>query len=186
MVVAWLRPRFVAVMLIGAIGGGGLAACSGEVEAVFPEVQGKRIQPRPIEERESIFGPGGVTLFGGKKDENAGGGGGIGVNSFLWRATLDTLSFMPLASADPFGGVIITDWYSPPDSADERVKVTAFILDRQLRADGIRVSVFRQTRGAGQDWLDAPVQPETVTALENAILTGARHLRIASLGETVE
>jgi len=103
----------------------------------------------------------------------------VGVNSYLWHATLDTLAFMPLASADPFGGVIITDWYSSPDDANERVKITIYILDRRLRADGIRVAVFRQTR-SNEGWVDAPVNSETATKLEDAILTRARELRLAS------
>jgi len=103
----------------------------------------------------------------------------VGVNSYLWHATLDTLSFMPLASADPFGGVIITDWYSSPQDLNERVKVTIYILDRRLRADGIRVAVFRQTR-SNEGWVDAPVNTETATKLEDAILTRARELRLAT------
>ena len=75
---------------------------------------------------------------------NGGGGPGIGVNSYLWHASLDTVSFLPLASADPFGGVIITDWYSPPATPNERFKVNVFILNRELRADGVKATVFRQ------------------------------------------
>src|SRR5579859_5675119 len=87
----------------------------------------------------------GFILGGSKKSDSSGGGGaGIGVNAFLWRGALDTLSFLPLTSADPFGGVIITDWYSPADANGERFKATAYILGRELRSDGIRVSVFRQ------------------------------------------
>ncbi|MDE1938355.1 MAG: DUF3576 domain-containing protein [Alphaproteobacteria bacterium] len=103
----------------------------------------------------------------------------LGVNSYLWHATLDTLSFMPLASADPFGGVIITDWYSAPQNQDERLKVTVYILDRHLRADGIRVAVFRQTKTGGT-WQDAQVNPDTATKLTDAILTRARELRLAT------
>ena len=103
----------------------------------------------------------------------------IGVNSYLWHATLDTLSFMPLASADPFGGVIITEWYSSPQALDERLKVTVYILDRHLRADGIKVAVFRQTKSA-DGWVDAQVAPDTVTKLTDAILTRARELKLAS------
>jgi len=103
----------------------------------------------------------------------------LGVNSYLWHATLDTLSFMPLASADPFGGVIITDWYSAPETPNERMKVTIYILDRRLRADGIKIAVFRQTH-TGQAWADAQVNPETATKLEDAILMRARELRLAS------
>ena len=104
----------------------------------------------------------------------------LGVNSYLWHAALDTLSFMPLASADPFGGVIITDWYVAPNAPDERLKVTIYILDRNLRADGLKVVVFRQTRKAGV-WNDVAPSPETAHKLEGAILTRARELRLATL-----
>ena len=118
-------------------------------------------------------------LLGGGHQNNGGGGGGpgIGVNAFLWRGALDTLSFMPLASADPFGGIIITDWYSPPGTPDERFKATAYILGRQLRADGVKLSLFRQKMESGQ-WVDAPVDPATVGDIENKILDRARQLRI--------
>jgi hypothetical protein len=105
----------------------------------------------------------------------------LGVNSYLWHASLDTLRFMPLASADPFGGVIITDWYSAPQAPNERLKVTIYILDRKLRADGIKITVFRQTRN-GAVWADAAVNPDTANKLEDAILTRARELRLASQG----
>ncbi|HEY5347136.1 MAG TPA: DUF3576 domain-containing protein [Rhizomicrobium sp.] len=104
----------------------------------------------------------------------------LGVNSFLWRASLDTMSFMPFASADPFGGVIITDWYSAPATPTERMKVTIYILDRKLRADGLKVVVFRQTHDTN-GWSDATVNPDTATKLEDAILTRARELRLATL-----
>ncbi|MEJ0027550.1 MAG: DUF3576 domain-containing protein [Rhizomicrobium sp.] len=105
----------------------------------------------------------------------------LGVNSYLWHATLDTLSFIPLASADPFGGVVITDWYSASQVPNERMKVTVYILDRKLRADGLKVAVFRQVRGA-DGWADAQVASDTATKLEDAILTRARELRLASEG----
>jgi Domain of unknown function (DUF3576) len=104
----------------------------------------------------------------------------LGVNSYLWHATLDTLSFMPLASADPFGGVIITDWYTSPQAQDERLKVTVYILDRRLRADGIKIAVFRQTKATDGTWADAQVNPDTATKLTDAILTRARELRLAT------
>lgn len=126
-----------------------------------------------------LFGD--INLLGGASDnENA--TSGIGVNGFLWRASLDTLSFLPLSSADPFGGVIITDWYAPPESPAERFKVTVFILGRELRSDGVRVSVFRQKRDDGAGWLDATTGENTSTSLENAILARARELRIARPG----
>jgi len=110
-----------------------------------------------------------------------GGGTGIGVNAYLWRASLDTVSFMPLVSADPFGGVIITDWYTTPDSPYERFKMIVYILDSKLRADGVKVNVFRQQLVGERDWKDAAVSAGTGTDLENAILTRARQLRIQAL-----
>jgi hypothetical protein len=86
-----------------------------------------------------------------------------------------------LASADPFGGVIITDWYSPPETQDERFKINLFILGRDLRADGVRATVFRQLYNSNGAWTDAPVEERTPVDLENAILTRARQLRIAAL-----
>jgi hypothetical protein len=135
------------------------------------------------ETRESIFGPGGLSLLG--DDENSEptpGGSPIAVNSYLWRASLDTISFMPLTSADPFGGVIITDWYSPSEVRDERFKVNIYILGRDLRADGVRAAVFRQRQDPFDGWVDADVNEETATDLENAILSRARELRISGIG----
>ena len=127
---------------------------------------------------------GGAPLVSGGNNTNNGGGrhradAGIGVNSFLWRASLDTLNFMPLASADPFGGVIITDWYSDPTTPTERFKATVYILDTRLRADALNVSIFRQTQVNG-NWTDATVDPETEVQIENAILTRARQMRLSS------
>ncbi len=106
----------------------------------------------------------------------------LGVNSYLWHAALDTLSFMPLQSADPFGGVIISDWYVAPSAPDERLKVTIYIMDRTLRADGLKVVVFRQTRN-GAGWTDAAASPDTAHRLEDSILTRARELRLATLNQ---
>ena len=106
---------------------------------------------------------------------------GIGVNAYLWRATLDTLAFMPLASADPYGGVIITDWYVNPEKTDERFKVTVYILDTRLRADGLNVSVFKQIKGGDGQWVDAASTPQTSIDFENAILTRARQVRLSNL-----
>ena len=105
----------------------------------------------------------------------------IGVNGYLWRATLDTLSFMPLASADPYGGVIITDWYAFPEKPDERFKCTVYILDSRLRADGLNVAVFKQNRAPDGQWVDAPSATQTETDIENSILTRARQLRLSNI-----
>ena len=100
----------------------------------------------------------------------------IGVNSYLWRAALDTLSFAPMSQVDSAGGVIVTDWYANPNSPNERVKVTATILDQDLRADALRVAASRQINQNGQ-WVEAPVAAATVQKLEEIILTKARDLR---------
>ncbi len=107
----------------------------------------------------------------------------IGVNTFLWHASLDTVSFMPLASADPFGGTIITDWYSPPKSPNERFKINIFILSRDLRANGVRARVFRQVKNANGQWVDAGVGNTTDTDIENAILTRARQIRMSTVAQ---
>jgi hypothetical protein len=126
-----------------------------------------------------LGGEGGIDLLGGRRRDDSQPGSGIGVNSFLWRASLDTLAFMPIASADPFGGVILTDWYSPANTPAERFKVNLYILDRQLRADAVKVSVFRQQRDGAGGWRDNAVGSDTATQLEDAILTRARQLRVA-------
>ena len=100
----------------------------------------------------------------------------IGVNAYLWRASLDALSFAPLLQADANGGVIVTDWYANPQNPGERVKLTVAILDRDLRADALRVSGSRQVAQAG-NWVDAPLQAATVQRIEEIILTKARDLR---------
>ena len=104
----------------------------------------------------------------------------IGVNSYLWRASLDSLSFMPLLQADSSGGVIITDWYANPSNPNERMKVTVSILDQDLRADALRVAASRQVAQGGT-WVDAPVQAATVQKLEEIILTRARDLRRSAI-----
>ena len=100
----------------------------------------------------------------------------IGINAYLWRAALDTIGFMPLAQVDSNGGVIITDWFTSPQTANERVKVTITVLDTELRADALRVTTVRQTLGA-TGWVDAPVRAGTVQRLEETILAKARDLR---------
>ena len=100
----------------------------------------------------------------------------IGVNSFLWRAAVDTVSFAPLLQANPSSGVIITDWYTNPRAPTERVKLTVSILDRDLRADALRVAASRQVLQNGT-WSDAPVTAATVQKLEDIIMTRARDLR---------
>jgi len=150
-----------------------LVACSSDYIPEDPKTEAK------IDRREKGLGKflGEDTLTFGPSKKRGQEETGLGVNSYLWRASLDTISFMPIASADPFGGVIITDWYSPPQSSQERLKVNIFILDRQLRSDGLKVSIFRQEKDSSGQWVDRSVNPQTLIDLENAILTRARHFR---------
>lgn len=152
-----------------------LGACEGMKVSNDDEIKTRREQK--YRNMDKVFGDDAFTL-GGDRDSHK-GEVGVGVNSFLWRASLDTISFIPLKSADPFGGVILTEWHTPPATPNERIKVDILIIDRQLRADGIKVSVFRQKR-QGSEWIDQPVDTQTALQLENVILTRARQLRIDS------
>jgi hypothetical protein len=170
----WRRSVLVLALAlaptIAACGLGGEAKYRNETEEKYAQTGG------------SILGDDRIGVGGDERPDASGGDSGIGVNSYLWRASLDTVSFMPLASADPFGGVIITDWYSPPQATNERFKLNVYILGRDLRADGVRAAVFRQIQDPRNgNWVDASVEPQTQTDVENAILTKARELRIASL-----
>jgi hypothetical protein len=157
-----------------------LAACSGSNDIDVDPTYSNKEHDDLYKNGSVLSDKGGADLLGDNETPQAGGeGAGIGVNGFLWRATLDTVSFMPINSADPFGGVIITDWYSPPDTPNERTRLNIFIRDRDLRADGVKVSVFRQTKNPDGTWSDAPVAASTAGGIENAILTRARQIRLA-------
>ena len=163
-----------------------LSACNGapKGEAKYPTGADRSSTDGDIYAKPgSIFGEGGLTIFGNQnKKKSSGGETGIGVNSYLWRASLDTISFMPLSSADPFGGVIITDWHSEPAKPDERFKVNVFILSEELVSTGVDVKVFRQVKKSGQ-WFNGDVANDTATKLEDSILERARQLRVAGLDE---
>ncbi len=177
---------FSHVMLLSLLAGAGLsmAGCSN------PSIGGEAKYPSGLDrtttgddiygKTDSVFGKGGLSILGGKKDKDDDGSSGIGVNAYLWRAALDTVSFMPLASADPFGGVIITDWYTAEETPNERFKANVFILDRQLRSTGVQVKLFKQVNKGGR-WVDTEVTKESQAQMEDAILTRARQLRYADL-----
>lgn len=125
----------------------------------------------------------GSLPFGGREDTaRVDVQQGIGVNGYLWRATLDTLSFLPLLTADAWGGVVNYDWYTNPQTPNERFKATVFILDTRLRADALNVTVTKEVRDAAGGWIAAPVAAQTETDLENAILTRARQLNLSNAG----
>ena len=156
----------------------GLAACEYTPEE-FPELE--EGVDTDYANRKTIFGEGGINFFGFDDEQTNTDGAALGVNSFLWRASLDTISFMPVNSADPFGGVIITEWHSTTEAPNERFKLNVYILGRTLRADGVRVSVFRQVKNGATTWQDAGVPIQTGPRIEDAILTRARQLRHETL-----
>ncbi len=170
------RVAAAAVVAALLLTGCGSSSEPGESYRRSPDYQA----PAGAEKNGSVFG-GGLSLFSVSTGEAR--EGAVAVNAFLWRASLDTLAFMPLASADPFGGVIITDWYAPPEAPTERFKLNVYILGRALRADGLKVSVFRQTQDAAGRWADATVGAEVATEVENSVLTRARELRLQSVAE---
>ena len=156
-----------------------LMSCEG---GTVPNLQTIGDETVDMDKRETVFGGKGITFgndgvsIGGKEQST-----GIGVNAYLWRATLDTMSVWPITSADPFGGVVITDWYAPPNASNERFKMNIYILDRSLRADGVRVSVFKQIMKKKKGWVDVVVSKSVATQLENAILQRARQFRNSSI-----
>src|SRR3990167_3924569 len=156
-----MRVRFISALSLAL----SLSACTSEPHQ-DAELKTESSEDRRANNMGKFLGEDALTFGGPKKREQE--DTGLGVNSYLWRASLDTISFMPIASADPFGGVILTDWYSPPQNPRERLKMNIFILDSQLRSDGLKVSVFRQERDSYGHWTDLPVDPQTLIDLENA------------------
>ena len=125
---------------------------------------------------DQVFG----DIFKGDSKNNN-GGAGIAVNAYLWRASLDTLSFMPLLSADPFGGVIITDWYSTSEKPKEKFKIVAYILDKSLRVDAIKIAVFKKIKNENGEWIDHKSNKVLKNKVEDAILSKARKFKIQSI-----
>jgi hypothetical protein len=175
-----IRVRsFVSAALSAVLLLAGTACSLPEAEYEYPDEWKKKLEKTG----GSVLGSeGGFSQLFKNKSEGESGGGGIGVNVYLWRATLDTVQFMPITNADPFGGVVITDWHTPSMAArNERFKLNVFILGRTLRADGVRVAVFRQALDASGGWRDAMVDVQAATGIEDAILTKARQLRNEAL-----
>ena len=148
-------------------------------------------QPAPPQEEEGPVSfltgkSGGLTLEDlgnlGKSDSS-----GIPVNAILWRAALEITALLPISDVDTFGGIIITDWYSLPDKPDERIKLTVFVVDRELRSDAIRVTVHVQTRsGTDGNWSTSFKDEELSRRLEDLILSRAREIRAEMLTDIAE
>lgn len=171
-------------VLIAAFAMFGLASCSG-----LPETT-------PVEDTvDRNFGSGslitgkdgesGINLTKLLNPEDTGQSGGLQVNALLWRASLDTVSVLPLASVDTFGGTIITEWYAHPEENTKRIKLAIFVIDQELRADSIKVQVYLQERPEGMfDWSDLGRDDAFATRIEDLILTRAREIRALSITES--
>ena len=152
------------------------SACSFLPEGEAPDVR-RNPTPSSSFNNESVLGQDGLSLrklISGPE----GSGNELPVNKYLWRASLDTLSFLPLASTDPFSGVIATEWGASPDAPNERVRVTAYVEGKELTARALDVSVFRETLNPSGAWVAASVNPQTAEEVKDKILLRARELRI--------
>lgn len=170
-----MREKLIVTLCLASLA---MAACeSDKLKTPRPKPDSREVR----DNRTGKFFGESLKLFGDEDiDRGTSQNPGVGVNAYLWRATLDTTSFMPLASADPFGGVIITDWHSKADTPNSRYKLTVYIMGSELRADAIKVSMFKQRQTKNGQWVDEVASPASVQQIENAILTRARELRIAS------
>lgn len=163
---------FMAALVLGSCG------LTADEDTTYPKTE----LDRRRNARGKVTGDEGLNIgVGGEKGKET-GKNPLGVNSFLWRATLDTLSFLPITAADPFGGTILTDWYEDAEAPGERFKVNVLILDRQLRADSLKISTFRQKKDSKGNWVDAPTDTSLGRKLEDTVLTRARELRVKQLG----
>lgn len=169
-----IPSRLLAAALCASV----LVACAGA------KVEAPEANPTDMPKGPGLFsGESGNILEAFKRDKNsAETGGTIGVNIYLWRAALESVAFMPITQADSNGGVITTDWYTNPSQPNERVRANVLILGKTLRADALKVALFKQTR-VGDVWKDEAVAPATVTALEDTILTKARAIKVQTRGK---
>jgi len=151
-----------------------LAACSGSGQPVSTSNEGQG---------SFLTGKGqqglSLTDFRGLWESNT---GGLPINALLWRASLDIVSTIPIDDVDTYGGTIITEWYSLADSPNERIKMTFFVLDLELRSDAIRVQVHVQRQENGV-WVDSGTDSTLSRKLEDLVLTRAREIRAASVTE---
>ncbi len=179
-----MKTKLISVFLAAAV----LTGCGSDPEKALPTADVP--PPAPSAKADSgdsgVFGWLGVAGDSSSESSSSTSGlkaedrKGVAVNAYLWRSSLDSLSFMPMEQTDPFAGIIKTGWYTPPSTPNERLKVSVFILDTRLRAEAVRVSIFKEAKKPTGEWTTATVDPETVTKLENVILDRARQLKIQS------
>ena len=129
-----------------------------------------------------LLGKGGLSfgdLLGENQNQSTTASVGMPINAYIWKASLETISFMPLSSADPIGGTIITDWYSTTNNQKERCKLNIFISGKKLKTENLKVNSFCQEY-KDQVWVNKNIDKENNTKIENAILNKAKKLRLQS------
>ena len=150
--------------------------------ATDPELAMRDAQTR-LQSGGGMLGNKGLSIdgiLGGKKERNFTSSAiSMPVNVFLWRGALETVDFMPLASADPVGGTIITDWYSTGENINERCKLNIFINGTTLTTENLRVTSFCQ-EFKNQTWINKTINKDNNIKIENAILNKAKKLRLQS------
>ncbi len=150
--------------------------------AIDPELALRDAEIR-LQSGGGLLGKGGLSIGGilGQNDDNKSSSASItmNVNVYLWRGALETLSFMPLNSADPIGGTIITDWYSTSDNQTERCKLNIFITGKKLKTENLKVTTFCQ-EFQNQIWVNKVIGDENNIKIENAILNKAKKIRLQS------
>lgn len=167
-----MQKSFSYILILGLM----LAGCAkGITNTSYPKTKEEREQER----MGKLTGEEGLVLFGGKRGKSA--ADAINVNAYLWRATLDSVHFMPIITADPFGGTVLTDWYSSSSNANERIKFSIFIIGAELRSDALKVAAFKQLRGKNGEWKDVAPNLMLAKEMEEIILLKARDMKVKSL-----
>ena len=158
-----------------------LVACSG-VTVTREETP---VQKRQRESQSLLTGQAGRGINLNQALGGSQSGAALPVNALLWRASIDTLSVVPLNSIDTYSGTIISDWYKNPENPNQRIKIALFVLDQELRSDAIKAEVYVQHRtSASNDWTDAGRDTELAIRLEELVLTRAREIRAGGLIES--
>lgn len=157
-----------------------LVACAGSGFEAVNDDDYPKSRDEIVAERVGKLTGEGIVLIGGKSKPGAGTTDSINVNSYLWRATLDTIYFMPVSSADPFGGIVQTDWYQNTPGANERYKLSIYIVGAELRSDAIRAKVFKQKLDSRGSWKDVGASSDMEAEIENKILLRAREIKYGS------
>ena len=165
----------------------GLASCTSSTPAPTTNAEAEQ-SPDNRARYGSIIGgedSSGINISKLLDPSGSGGAGSLPINAILWRASLDTVSVLPLDSVDTFGGAIITEWYAHPEDPTKRIKLAIFVVDQELRSDAIKVQVYLQERPQGLfEWQDVGRDAELASRVEDLILTRAREIRAAAIAES--